>query len=69
MTEQNLPRAVANAPGGEEKTSVETDLAALLADEPQSNWVRIVDLDPQPNAEGLAAPYRPIIFDLPSTQR
>lgn len=69
MTEQDLPRVVANAPGGEEKTSGETDLAALLADEPQSDWFRVVDPDSQPSAEGFTARYRTLIIDLPSTLR
>ncbi|MFB7545113.1 hypothetical protein ACFC0N_35040 [Streptomyces zaomyceticus] len=68
MTQQDLPRLVPNARGGEEKTTAEADLSALLPDdEPRHERVLVVDLDSQPNVEGLAASYRPVIVDLPGT--
>jgi hypothetical protein len=59
VTEQDLPRLVPNARGGDGKTTVETDLASLQ-----------VDLDAQPSAERwIDPPYTPVIIDLPATLR
>ncbi|MEU3704674.1 hypothetical protein AB0E82_20595 [Streptomyces anulatus] len=55
----DLPRLVPNARGGDEKTTLETDLASLQ-----------VDMDSQPSAERwVDAPYKPVIIDLPGTLR
>ncbi|WP_098894171.1 hypothetical protein [Streptomyces sp. t99] len=68
MTAQDLPSLVPNARGGDEKTTLETDFAALLPDdEPQHERVLVADLDSQPSVEGFAAPYRPVIVDLPGS--
>ncbi|MDJ0464961.1 AAA family ATPase [Streptomyces sp. H27-C3] len=68
MSDQDLPRVVPNARGGDEKTTAEIDLSALLADDPRQR-VLLVDMDPQPSAEGWTDPYQPVIIDLPGTLR
>ncbi|WP_435058353.1 hypothetical protein [Streptomyces sp. bgisy060] len=62
MTDQApLPRVVPSTRGGDDKTSVETDLAALRSDGPRHERVLLVDLDPQPSAGGWVDADQPAL--------
>lgn len=63
----DLPRLVPNARGGDEKTTLETDLASFLQADDHRRPLE-VDTDSQPTAKAwIDPPYAPVVIDLPGT--